>query len=217
MHFSQQRVLQTVFLATGVGYLLVLLVFAVLNTTKKNFPLASQTAVDSREELTEDDRLKSEDSSELSLEDFQRKVVRNGSKIWEISAKGARYFKAEGVTHVNDADLVVYRKDGSQVKLRSSAARLHILEQEMDSAELEGDVSIAIGKSLLVQSEVATYNDSLREILTPGKVSIFGEGFKLTGSGLEVNIDTEKLLLKHDVKSEFVPGTRVDTTFGLRP
>jgi LPS export ABC transporter protein LptC len=152
-------------------------------------------------------------SGKLRLQDFHRVEVKGGRSVWEVKAKDARYYPSRKVTHVNDADVVIYRGADSSVRITSRAAKLHLDETSLDRAELEGSVLVALDSDVTIETEYAVYDAAIQEITAPGKVVIKGEGYQVEGVGLDVEIDNEIVKLSDRVYSVFEPDAKSPRSF----
>ena len=143
------------------------------------------------------------DPAQLRLQDFHRVVMKAGKPAWEVRAVEARYYKSSGVTHVNDAQVTVYRKDETPIELSSNAAKLYLKAETLAGADLEGDIRVKLDQSTVVRSEFASYDAEGRKIVAPGEVLIEGEKFAIEGKRLDYEIDNNRLSLNEDVRSRF--------------
>ena len=147
--------------------------------------------------------------SQVQMQDFHRVEIKAGKPVWEVRARDAKYFPQEMVTHVNEASLVVFRQEESPVTIESRAARLNLAGQSLHHASLEGAVSIKVGESFALTTEVADYDVTDRRVVAPGEARIEGKGFEVEGSGLTYDVDTETLTIARDVRCTFQPNAEV--------
>ena len=147
--------------------------------------------------------------SQIELTDFNRVEVREVKKIWAIQASNAKFFKKEGLTHVSDIVLEIFREKKSSVKILSKAARLAIENEIMEKVDLEGDIKVRIDESLSLRADFATYDSIDRVLEVPGKVKIYGTGYELRGNGFRMKIDGEKFFIRENASTMFRAGAKV--------
>ncbi len=196
------------FLLAGCLFFSFLVITAIVKSVGRRSVLfvESPTAEQSTE-FNSLDQLKTA-SSKLRLQDFHRVEVKGGRSVWEVKAKDARYYPSRNVTHVNDADVVIYRSADSSVRITSRAAKLHLSENALDRAELEGSVLVVLDDGVTIDTEYAVYDAATQEINAPGRVVIKGEGYQVEGIGLDVEIDNEIVKLSDRVYSAFEPDAK---------
>jgi len=188
------------------------------------FYLASsgQKAVDSRKQLSLADTnldeitSSSDDSSEqsqLELKEFNRVQVKDGKKIWEVTASGAKFFSEQGLTHIDQVKVEIVRQPQGLIKIKSDGARLDLEDDVMQRADLEGDIFVKVDDTLGLRAQFATFDSIGRKLLVPGKVRIYGSGYEMRGEGFEMNIDGEGFLLRENVRTKFLPGAKLPEGF----
>ncbi|HEV8713098.1 MAG TPA: LPS export ABC transporter periplasmic protein LptC, partial [Candidatus Binatia bacterium] len=106
--------LATVLLLVGVGYHLTVTLRKQHHTT----------------EMIENIRKDIVPEADQRLQNFRRVQVRDGKKIWEIAARQARYFEADGEVIVEAPEVSFYLNDGGVVALRCGEGRLHMGKDE---------------------------------------------------------------------------------------
>ena len=143
--------------------------------------------------------------SKLHLQDFHRVEVRNGRPVWEVSAKEAKYYAEQAVTHVNDASVVIYRPGNSTIRLSSKSARLYLQGKNIGKMHLEGDIRIVLDNGMTVAAGMAVYDASTAKVRAPGPVTISGKGYEIKGEGLDLNVDSQLVRLEREVGSSFDP------------
>ena len=175
-------------------------------------------ASDEESELLEQDinsTSLNEDKSQLELKGFERHEVEKGKKLWSIKAKNAKVYKDQNITHVDEVEVEVARKNkDSSVFIESKRARLSIVKDQMEKADLEGMVLIRVDDTLSLEAEFATYDAIKRNINVPGKVKIFGTGYILEGEGFDMNVDKEGFVLRKSVQTKFTKGAKVPSPLG---
>lgn len=165
--------------------------------------LASDTVAPSIEEQPEVvDLTEAEETPQVVLRDFHRQEVRNGKKLWEVRASEAEFDSESGLTYTEDAQLELYREDG-KVSLKAGRAKLHMKNGGVVKAELENKVEIVLEDNTSLKADFGTWSVESGVVEIPGRVYIKGEGFDLSGSGLELEVDKKHFRLAKKVKSKY--------------
>lgn len=136
------------------------------------------------------------------LQNFRRVQVRDGKKIWEIAARQARYFEADGEVIVEAPEVSFYLTDGEVVALRCGEGRLHMGKDEktITQMKLKNDLQIQIGEFSL-RTQEAVYDSEHDTISSPGAVQITGRGLLVEGQGYTVDVADKRLTLNADVRT----------------
>ncbi|MBI3801426.1 MAG: LPS export ABC transporter periplasmic protein LptC, partial [Deltaproteobacteria bacterium] len=134
------------------------------------------------------------------MQNFRRVQVRDGKKIWEIAARQARYFEANGEVVVEAPEVSFYLSDGQVVALRCGEGRLHMGKDEKTvmQMELKTDLQMQIG-DLSFRTQEAVYDSEHDTISSLGAVQITGRGLVVEGQGYRVDMADRRLLLNADV------------------
>ena len=201
--------LQKFFAGIATTFLLSMAMVAYVRSSGRKSVIVGAATSDYNEGLFDALEEKSDRSGKLELQDFHRVEVRDGKPAWEVIAKNARYFPDEEVTHVNQANVTIYREDGEPVSISSRAAKLHLSEGALRKAELEGGVRVLAQSNVRIDAEYAVYDLQRKQILVPEAVEITGDGFEVRGIGLEFEIDKQIVKLQKQVYSFFAVEARV--------
>ncbi|MBP9837865.1 MAG: LPS export ABC transporter periplasmic protein LptC [Proteobacteria bacterium] len=196
------RRIQLFFLFSAITYLLVLTVFALIRSSSRSSVFSANYFSDYNANTTIGEEA-TNSSSKLQLQDFHRLTVQDGKPVWEIEAKDAKFYPLDNVTHVNNANLNIFRGKNGKVNVKANSARLYMQGATLDKAVLEGNVQIEVENSLSVITEAAEFSAKEKIFSAAGSVLIKGNGYKISGFGLSLPIETEYLVLRHDVECEF--------------
>ena len=191
---------QLAFVAVGVIFIVFLIISIVERSANRHSVLSGKEEIHRSEEaaLTTAQAV----GSMLHLQDFHRFHLKNGNMVWDIQAKDANHFASEGVTHVNEPNITLYRDNQPPIIITSKAARLYFDGDALGRAELEGNVTVDFGGSLVARTEDAQYKSKERVITSGSLVNFEGNGFVTSGVGLDMNIDSELLNLQGDVHTK---------------
>jgi LPS export ABC transporter protein LptC len=165
----------------GMGWL----VFRALETNEK-FELAQKVL-----ELVPD--------AAQRIQDFRRVQVRDGRKEWEIAAREARYFDEEQRVLVREPMVRLYLTDGRVVGIRGDEGVVLLDGRELRSVDLTGAIEVTLAE-YTVRTAAAHYDRGADTIRAPGGVEISGGELDARGTGMEVDVRTQKLRLLDEVQ-----------------
>lgn len=140
----------------------------------------------------------------LQVKDFRRTKVEGGQKVWEVSGEEARYLKAEKEAILKKPRFVFYDKKGRAIEATANEGHLFLTDQEMEKMQLLGAIEINY-QGFVAQMEEIVYLKSTNQVVTPGKVTLKGEGLELEGVGLEVSLEDQKIRILEKVKTKLYP------------
>jgi LPS export ABC transporter protein LptC len=138
------------------------------------------------------------------IRDFHRVKVQNGRKVWEISAKDARYYDKSKAVVVRDAAMQLVLQDGRIVGLRGDQARILLDGREVSRVDLDGDIEVRLAE-YTVHTDRAEYDHRNGRISVPGAVEISGPALQLRGDSMEVDVESERLTLLHHISMHLQP------------
>ncbi len=207
---AKKRNIQRFFLIAGIGYLLFLFIFAFYKSSARKSLLSNKLFAD----YAASDLSQSGDNStfsKLQLQDFHRQEVHDGKTVWEISARDAKYYPFEAVTHVNDLKLQIFsfKKDQKDVKVFAKSARLYLEGSNLLRASLDGSIVIQVGDNFELKTEGAEFDAKKKLFTAKAEVAIVGNGFSVKGADLSYPVDGEILTLNKNVNCEFQPGAEL--------
>lgn len=141
------------------------------------------------------------------MQDFRRIKVRDGQKVWEITARQARYFSESGEVVVDDPEVSLYFDDGEVIALRCREGRVHLNvgDQEVTKMELRGDLEMQFGDFSLNTQE-AVYESASNVISSPAVLQIVGPGFTVEGQGYTLEVAHKRLTLTSAVRTTLMTG-----------
>jgi LPS export ABC transporter protein LptC len=138
------------------------------------------------------------------IRDFHRVKVQDGRKVWEVSARDARYFQEANLIVVRAAVMELYLHDGRTLGLKGDEARIVLDGREVKRVELNGSIEVT-ASDYLVRTDRAVYDHTRNLISTPGAVEISGRALQLRGDRMEVQVDTERVTLFRNVSMHLQP------------
>jgi LPS export ABC transporter protein LptC len=138
------------------------------------------------------------------IRDFHRVKVKDGRKVWEVSARDAQYFQEANLILVRAAVMELYLRDGRKIGLKGDEARIVLDGREVKRVELNGSIEVT-ASDYLVRTDHAIYDHTRDVISTPGAVEISGRALELRGDRMEVQVDTERVNLYRNVSMRLQP------------
>lgn len=138
------------------------------------------------------------------IQNFHRVKVEGGRKVWEVSAREARYLEPEQLVVVDAPQLEVFLPDGRTVALRGTTGRVYLEKRELDRVELEGEIEVQMGEYALHTAN-ARYEARRGIIVAPGDVRITADTLELHGRAMEVDVRAQQLVLGAGVQTTLWP------------
>ncbi len=140
------------------------------------------------------------------IQNFHRVKIEDGRKVWEVSAREARYREGDGTVMVQDPSVQLFFADGRELSLRGNSGVVFLDGRELRRIEVEGGIAIAFGDYVL-STERATYEVERDVVVAPGAVHIQGGGLDLRGEQMEVEVATQRLHMAARVQMTLWPKT----------
>lgn len=144
-------------------------------------------------------------SSRFTLQDFHRSEVRDGRKLWEVKAARGRFFPETNSTHLENADLWLFKDEDSTVFIHADEAVIFLEGVGMKRAEATKAVKIIFNDKVTIETEEAIYDKGSETITAPGKVHISSDSLDVTGEGLHGDVNTKAFRLEQNVESIVKP------------
>jgi len=123
---------------------------------------------------------------------------KNASKEWELDAKSAQYFKGESKIVLQSIELTFFSGEGKAYKLTADHGELYTDSKDV---KVSGNVIFLTAEGYHVQADSFKYNAEERKIYTNDRVHISGKELVMTGKGMVVDLETEKLYILEEVKA----------------
>jgi LPS export ABC transporter protein LptC len=140
----------------------------------------------------------------LHVKEFHRTKVEDGRKVWEVSGDEAHYLKADREAVIRRPKVVFYNKKGETLEARGDEARLFFAEREIEKLTLQGDIEVSF-QGFVFHTEEILYMSQSNSVVSPGKVSLKGEGLDLEGIGMEMDLTSEKIRFLQKVRTRIEP------------
>ena len=119
-------------------------------------------------------------------------------KEWELNAQSAQYFKNENKIVLQSIALTFYSDEGKRYNLTAEQGELYT-----DSNDLKvfGNVFVDTDEGYQVRTDSFHYNAAERTIFTDAKVTLKSKELVMTGTGMVVDLEEERLRILRDVRA----------------
>lgn len=142
----------------------------------------------------------------MVLNNIHHESMRHGIKEWAIDAKKALYLNAENKILFDDIATTFFLKDGETILL---TGRRGVLNTETQDMEMTGNV-VAHGKGYEISTKALSYRHQTRTITSAAPFSLVGGPIRLTGHGIQFDLDSGKL----KVQEKVIANIRMETKLG---
>jgi len=134
---------------------------------------------------------------------FQKSEVKDGKKIWEITAKVGKFHTTTGVAELQDTDVSLL-KEADTITIHAAQALITLTGNDLKKIEARGDVVIhSQEKNTTIYTDSLLYDRATDRLTTPDPVRVVSPDIELQGSGLEGNTALKQFSLARDVKTIF--------------
>lgn len=144
----------------------------------------------------------------LQIKEFRRAKVEGGRKVWELFGEEARYLKDEKEAVIKKPRIVFYDKKGGTIKATGNEGRLFFTDKgthpEMEKMQLKGGIQVNY-RGFVLHTDELLYLKSKNQVVSPGKVTLEGDGLELEGTGMEIALDDERIRLLKKVRTKLQP------------
>lgn len=138
------------------------------------------------------------------IQNFHRVKVDGGRKVWEVSAKEARYLDGEAIVSVQEPVIAVYFEEGRTVGMRGRSGKVILAGKDVDKVEVEGQIEVQIDQ-YAVTTEFARYEADGDRIVAPGAVRVESPQIEFDGDGMEIDLADQRLRLSDNVRMTLWP------------
>ena len=137
------------------------------------------------------------------IQDFRRIKVKDGRKVWELTAKDAQYFEDQGYVLVKQPSVSFYVGDGDSVQVSGDEGRVYLEQgKDLERVDLSGSVVVKMG-DYVMQTDRASYERGRDIIVSPGKVRVSGSSFGLEGEVMVVALKEQQVHVVKGVTTTF--------------
>ncbi len=135
---------------------------------------------------------------ELALDDIHYAQTENGETRWTLTSEGARYVRTTELVELTGVDLTFY-STGTAGEVRLQADRGQFQEQTRQ-LDVYGNVMVTSAQSDVLTTQWLHYDDQTRRLSTPEPFEYTGQGMRLRGVGMRMDLDEERLVVERDVR-----------------
>lgn len=142
--------------------------------------------------------------SSLKIKDFHRAKIENGRTVWELYGDEASYFKEQKEAVIKRPKFLYYDKKGEVAETTGNEAHVFLNEKELERLDLRGGVKVTF-QGYVLNSEEANYLPAKDQIVLPNRTTVAGEGLRVEGARMEVDLEEKKIRLVRDVRTKLEP------------
>lgn len=128
--------------------------------------------------------------------------VENGVRKWSLKAQKARYEEKSSEVYLDQVAVEFYREKGGPIYISGDQG---VYDQKAQTITLKGHVYGHTPDGNQLRTEVITYREKNKTAETDAEVTIQGPQYKVIGQGMLVLVDQNKMILKSNVRTTFVP------------
>ncbi len=122
----------------------------------------------------------------------------DASKEWELNAESAQYFKGENRIVLQSIELTFFSKEGKAYKLTADNGELYTDSKDV---RVSGNVFALTEEGYQVQTDSFQYNAEESKLFTNDRVTLKSKELDMTGKGMVVDLEKEKLYILGEVKA----------------
>ena len=141
-------------------------------------------------------------SALLSLEDIEYVQTKDGENEWRLIAKQAAYTKSQNVTTFKQVHFIYYLQNQQELHLTGETGEMNLKDR---SISVHGNVNVDLGDRVRLETDQIFFDDSSKEIWTPGEVRIRSQRFLLKGKGLHAHVSQRTFVLEENVEAKIFP------------
>ena len=119
-------------------------------------------------------------------------------KEWELNAQAAQYFKNESKVAFQSITLTFYSNAGKVYKLSADHGELYTDSKDV---KVHGNVVVVTDEGYRVQTDSFQYNAKERKISTDAQVTLASKEMVMTGKGMVVDLEEERLYILEGVRA----------------
>ena len=143
---------------------------------------------------------------DLSLQQLHYTQNEEGRRSWTLDAENAEYQREGGQASLNKVHLILYQA-GRLGELTLTAEHGSLL-QETQQVEVWGHVVVTAAEGQRLETERLRYEGRTRQLVSDEPVRAITARMELTGTGMQVDLESGHLLLKKNVRMLLLPEER---------
>ncbi len=136
------------------------------------------------------------------IEHFRRVKVKDGRKVWELTAQEAEYLSEQGEVVVASPRLAFYSGDGRDIQVRGKEGHIFLSDGDVQRIEVSGGIEVTVGE-YFVATEKAIYFENINSIIAPGLVNLKSAALALAGNGMMLELNEQRVRFLRGVTTTF--------------
>ncbi len=140
---------------------------------------------------------------DLALADLHYTQNEEGQRRWTLDADKAEYQRGSSLAKLDVVRLLFYStKEYGDINLQADKGQLM---QETRQVDVWGNVILRTARGEKLYTERLHYDDSNHQLSTGDPIRFLSSQLELTGTGLQVDIDHGRMLVKDNVWMKLYP------------
>ena len=143
---------------------------------------------------------------DLALEDLHYTQNEDGQRRWTLDADTAEYQRDSSLAKLEVVKLLFYEAgDFGDINLQADQGQL---AQETHQIDIWGNVILKTERGEQLFTERLHYDDQARQLSTTERIRFLSPQLEMTGTGLQIDIDQGRMLVKENVWMMLYPASR---------
>lgn len=143
-----------------------------------------------------------DENIEQRIQGFHRVNVRDGAKVWDLSARQARIQKGQGRILVDGPSLELHDEDWTMVRVRSGRGQVDLKDGDLSRVQLDGGLIVEFDGYRL-ESDQGTYLGQSRQIVLARGGSVESTVVDLSGDFILLDLEKSVVGVVGNVVTEF--------------
>ena len=136
---------------------------------------------------------------DMQLKDVHyEQTNQNALKEWELNAQSAQYFKGENKIALRSIALTFFSDEGKVYKMSADYGELYTDSRDV---KVSGNVVVVTDEGYRIKTDSFQYSAKERKIFTKDKVALSGKELVMTGKGMVVDLEDERLHILEEVRA----------------
>ena len=141
-------------------------------------------------------------AADLKLDRLRYTETRDGVKEWELEAASAQYFKEDGTVVLEKMRAAFFGKSEQTYSLEGEKGRFNTQTKAIEAFD---GVKLETSDGYRLETQTLRYQADKRELSTGDPVEMQGPQGKITGTGLIVHLDQQRMKILREVTVVLTP------------
>ena len=141
-------------------------------------------------------------AADLKLDWLRYTETREGIKEWELEAASAQYFKEDGSVVFEKVRAAFFGKNEQTYSMEGEKGRLNTQTKAIEAFD---GVKLETSDGYRLETRSLRYQADKRELSTGDPVEMYGPQGKLTGTGIIVHLDQQRIKILRQVAVVLTP------------